>query len=233
MKAASFASVPEVVKNDLLEELTKAKLDDIAKYVAGQFQMNRRGLPDKDGFVVLPADWASRKIDFQQLALEIPKQHETEGLELPAYHAAGDQWMSLDDLAKVPGLGTSTTDKFGQSMKLGELLTSLKEFGGNGHNDAVMIAVMLLAVACYVSGSRWLGIVALTVSFLIKMTSVLLVPYYAMAWARSQKDWLRFVGIGVGAVATVLAVIVAFYWPWFSRTLSWRGSIPSGPRTLI
>jgi alpha-1,6-mannosyltransferase len=100
------------------------------------------------------------------------------------------------------------------------------EFGGNGHNDAVMVAVMLLAVACYVSGSRWLGIVALTVSFLIKMTSVLLVPYYAMAWARGQKDWRRFFGIGVGAVATVLAVIVAFYWPW------WEGMQTIGPILL-
>ncbi len=102
----------------------------------------------------------------------------------------------------------------------------LFEFAGNGHNDAVMIAVMLLAVASYVSGSRWLGMVALTVSFLIKMTSVLLVPYYAMAWARDQRDWLRFFGIGVGAVATVLTVIVAFYWPW------WEGVQTIGPILL-
>jgi alpha-1,6-mannosyltransferase len=102
----------------------------------------------------------------------------------------------------------------------------LFEFAGNGHNDAVMIAVMLLAVACYVSGAHWLGMVALTVSFLIKMTSVLLVPYYAMAWARDQRGWLRFFGIGFGAVATVLAVIVAFYWPW------WEGVQTIGPILL-
>jgi alpha-1,6-mannosyltransferase len=102
----------------------------------------------------------------------------------------------------------------------------LFEFGGNGHNDAVMIAVMMLAVACYVSGSRWLGLVALTVSFLIKMTSVLLVPYYTMAWARDQRGWLRFFGIGFGAVATVLVVIGAFYYPW------WEGPQTIGPILL-
>jgi len=102
----------------------------------------------------------------------------------------------------------------------------LFEFGGNGHNDAVMIAVMLLAVACYVSGSRWLGLVALTVSFLIKMSSVLLVPYYTIAWARDQRDWLRFFGIGVGAVLTVLGVTAAFYWPW------WEGPQTIGPILL-
>jgi hypothetical protein len=91
----------------------------------------------------------------------------------------------------------------------------LFEFGGNGHNDAVMIAMMLLALALYVGEARWLGMVMLTVSFLIKMTSILMVPFYAMAWARSQTTWPRFFAIGVSAVATVLGVIVVFYWPWW------------------
>jgi len=99
----------------------------------------------------------------------------------------------------------------------------LFEFAGNGHNDAMMIAIMLAAVACYVSGSRWLGIVVLTVSFLVKMTSVLLLPYYAMAWAREQRTWPRFFVIGFAAVASVVAVILAFYWPW------WEGLVTIGP----
>jgi hypothetical protein len=102
----------------------------------------------------------------------------------------------------------------------------LFEFGGNGHNDAVMIALMLLALALYVGEACWLGIVVLTVSFLIKMTSVLLVPFYAMAWAREQTTWLRFVGIGAAAVVSVIGVIVAFYWPW------WEGLPTIGPILL-
>lgn len=90
------------------------------------------------------------------------------------------------------------------------------EFGGNGHNDAVMVAVMLLGLALYVSSARWLGLVTLTVSMLLKMTSLFLLPYYAMAWAREQTSWVRFFAVGALAALTVPVVIAAFYWPWWA-----------------
>jgi hypothetical protein len=90
------------------------------------------------------------------------------------------------------------------------------EFGGNGHNDAVMVAVMLLGLALYVTSARWLGLVTVTISMLLKMTSLFLLPYYAMAWAREQSSWLRFFGVGALAAATVPVVVVAFYWPWWA-----------------
>jgi hypothetical protein len=90
------------------------------------------------------------------------------------------------------------------------------EFGGNGHNDAVMVAVMLFGLALYVSLARWVGLVAVTISMLLKMTSLFLLPFYAMAWAREQTSWFRFFGVGVLAAATVPLVVAAFYWPWWS-----------------
>ena len=90
------------------------------------------------------------------------------------------------------------------------------EFGGNGHNDAVMVTGMLFSLALYVSGMRWLGMVAGSISMLLKMTSLFLLPYYAMAWAREQKTWPRFFGVGVLAAATVPIVVIAFYWPWWA-----------------
>jgi hypothetical protein len=90
------------------------------------------------------------------------------------------------------------------------------EFGGNGHNDAVMVAVMLLGLALYASEVRWLGIVTMAVSMLLKMTSLFILPFYAMAWARDQKTWARFFGVGILATLTVPVVIVAFYWPWWN-----------------
>jgi hypothetical protein len=97
------------------------------------------------------------------------------------------------------------------------------EFGGNGHNDAVMVAVMLLGLALYVASARWLGLAAVTVSMLLKMTSLFLLPYYVMAWAREQRSWLHFFGVVALAFATVLLVVVAFYLPW------WRGIATIGP----
>jgi len=90
------------------------------------------------------------------------------------------------------------------------------EFGGNGHNDAVMVAVMLLGLALYVTSARWLGLVAVTISMLLKMTSLFLLPYYVMAWAREQASWVRFFGVGALAAVTVPVVVVAFYWPWWA-----------------
>jgi alpha-1,6-mannosyltransferase len=90
------------------------------------------------------------------------------------------------------------------------------EFGGNGHNDAIMVSVMLLGLALYVSSARWLGFVALTVSMLLKMTSLFLLPFYAMAWAREQASWLRFFAVGLLAAISMPIVVVAFYWPWWS-----------------
>lgn len=89
------------------------------------------------------------------------------------------------------------------------------EFGGNGHNDAVMVAVMLFGLALYVSSARWLGVVALSISVLLKMTSLFLLPFYAMAWARSQATWLRFFAVGILATLTAPVVFVAFYLPWW------------------
>jgi hypothetical protein len=97
------------------------------------------------------------------------------------------------------------------------------EFGGNGHNDAVMVSAMLLGLALYVTSTRWLGFVTVTVSMLLKMTSLFLMPFYAMAWARDQRTWLRFFGVGLLAAVSAPIVIVAFYWPW------WNGIETIGP----
>jgi hypothetical protein len=105
------------------------------------------------------------------------------------------------------------------------------EFGGNGHNDAVMVSVMLLGLALYVSQAAWIGLVTLTVSMLLKMTSLFLLPYYVMAWAREQKSWLRFLGVGLLATLTVPVVVSAFYWPWWTgiETISPIISWSQGP----
>ena len=90
------------------------------------------------------------------------------------------------------------------------------EFGGNGHNDAVMVSVMLLSLALYVTSARWVGMLAATISMLLKMTSLFLLPYYAMAWAREQKTWRGFFGVGILASLTVPVTIAAFYYPWWA-----------------
>jgi hypothetical protein len=99
----------------------------------------------------------------------------------------------------------------------------LFEYGGNGHNDAVMVSIMLLAVALFALQQRLLGLVALTVSFLIKMSSVLLGPYYVIAWASERGTVRGFLPVGLVAGVTVLLVVAGLYWPW------WVGIETIGP----
>jgi alpha-1,6-mannosyltransferase len=102
----------------------------------------------------------------------------------------------------------------------------LFEFGGNGHNDAMMVSAMLLALALYTTSSRWLGMMTAVIAVLLKMTALFLLPYYAMAWAREQSTWVRFFAVGILATLTIPLVVVAFYWPW------WDGPATIGPILL-
>jgi alpha-1,6-mannosyltransferase len=99
----------------------------------------------------------------------------------------------------------------------------LFEFGGNGHNDAVMVSAMLLAVALFAGRQRVIGLIVLTVSFLMKMSSVLVLPYYVIAWARERRSLPGFALTLVVAGVTVLGVVAAFYVQW------WVGIETVGP----
>lgn len=124
-------AVPEIVRKDLLDSLTKARTEAIALDIAGRLQLNRRGLPEKDGAYVLPADWQQRKLSFQQLASDM--QATNEALGLPSYESTGDRWLGIADVAKLPGIGSATTDKLGNTpVSITQLVQATKEFKGAG-----------------------------------------------------------------------------------------------------
>ena len=56
---------------------------------------------------------------FEDLALALQQDY---GIELPAYHAVGDRWLDAEALVDLDGIGIATSDKFGRSMALGELV---------------------------------------------------------------------------------------------------------------
>jgi hypothetical protein len=121
------AAVPQEVRDDLLAKLTSEKLDEIAKYASDQLRLNRRGLREQDGYVVLPEDWEEKKLDLQQLAADIQKKY---GIDLPAYESTGDRWTAVSEVGKVHDIGGTTTDKFGMPIRFAQLIESTKEFNG-------------------------------------------------------------------------------------------------------
>jgi hypothetical protein len=121
------APVPDTVRSDLLGELTSRRLDEIARYANDQLRIARRGLARRGGYQEIPDDWSGLR--FEDLALDI---QESFGLALPDYHAVGDRWLTVGDLAEIEGVGTAITDKFGQvPVALPQLVMAARAFGGS------------------------------------------------------------------------------------------------------
>ncbi|MHC5115374.1 MAG: hypothetical protein ACYTGP_13210 [Planctomycetota bacterium] len=122
--------IPDEVRTDLLDELTAAKNDEIRRFASDQFITAWRKLRTEDGYRVLPDDWATQRIDFRSLATLL--QETFPGLDLPAYEAVGDRWLTLEDIGELEGLAGASTDTFGpRPVDVGMLIGAAKEFGGD------------------------------------------------------------------------------------------------------
>lgn len=112
---------------------------------------------------------------------------------------------------------------------------------GNGHNDAVMI--LLLALALYALARRWpaLAIVAVVASALVKYATVLAVPLVLLWWWRSKRRPSRW-SLVVGAIAALVLIVVTYAPLWagrdtFATTLNegsyYTVSVPAAVRGLL
>jgi hypothetical protein len=104
----------------------------------------------------------------------------------------------------------------------------------NGHNDAVMITLMLLACAVLARGllsnsglagrltnRAWLGALTfLVLATLVKWASGAAAMFFAVAWARCLTGWReRLVWLGsAGVLLAGLVVLIA--WPWLPGLLA-------------
>jgi hypothetical protein len=92
---------------------------------------------------------------------------------------------------------------------------------GNGHNDLLMLAWMLLALLLWKRGRLWApAVAALTLAVLTKLSAALLAPLLMVAILRGQHGWRRrlavLVGAGMLALGLVLLAYVPFWPPWES-----------------
>ncbi|MCH8166067.1 MAG: hypothetical protein IH889_10710 [Planctomycetes bacterium] len=123
----SGGEVPDDVRRDLLDTVTKQMLDEIAKYASDQLRIKRRHLPRIGGYLELADDW--QDMDFEKLALDIQEKFL---IALPQFHSVGDRWLEIDDFAQLPGIGRAATYKFGEiPVELGELVLAARELGGS------------------------------------------------------------------------------------------------------
>lgn len=124
---APGADIPDAVREDLIDELTTAALDEIARDASDRLRFTQRGLQRLGGYFELPDGWSP--LPLQDLALELQAEH---GIALPEYHATGERWLTEDDIAALPGIGTAVTDKFGQTpVALPQLVIAAHELQGS------------------------------------------------------------------------------------------------------
>ena len=121
------APIPDEVREDLLERLTLETLDKIERSANDQLRFKRRGLGKRNGFEVLPDGWAG--LSFQQLAMDLQSEY---GIALPHYQSTGSLLLASDELGELDGIGTATSDKFGQiSIGLTTLVMGARAFGSS------------------------------------------------------------------------------------------------------
>jgi len=122
----------------------------------------------------------------------------------------------------------------------------LLESAGNGHNDILVAALMLLAVLfClpHSTGSRsnwsqWLVLPALALAALIKITPVLVLPFFTLYLLRCRRTWverLTLLGVNGGLAAIIGVGAMLPLWPgwgnWAVRDLG--GGAGRSPFALL
>jgi len=85
---------------------------------------------------------------------------------------------------------------------------------GNGHNDLVMMALMVLGLVLWERKRSWaLAVAAMSLAVLTKLSAALMAPLLMVAILRSQPTWWRRVAILIGAAAIAAGLIVLAYLP--------------------
>lgn len=90
----------------------------------------------------------------------------------------------------------------------------LFEFAGNGHNDALMLTFLLLAVLLFARHRPGWGLLALALSVWVKYTTILVVPLYLLMWARQYRSRTAQARVLLGGGLAVLLVALVLYVPW-------------------
>lgn len=97
---------------------------------------------------------------------------------------------------------------------------SLLEFCASGHNDAVMLTFLLLAVYCLVRGWVPAGMVAFGLSVATKYVPLILLPFYLVLVIRQQRArgtaWRAIVIALAWRLGIVLAVMIATTLPYWA-----------------
>lgn len=87
----------------------------------------------------------------------------------------------------------------------------LMQVPGNGHNDMVFMALMVLGIVLWQRKWWWGAAVALTLATLAKATALLMIPLFGVLLLKGEPTWRRRILKGLGAALTSLVIIYLIY----------------------
>ena len=123
------STVPEVVSNAYLEELTNKTRAKISRTASDKLREPRRGLDENNGFYVLPDNWDDIKLDYESLSSVLQNEFT---LPLPEYGSIAT-WTQAGNANNVPVIGSALATNLGSlPLNFETLISSAKEFDENG-----------------------------------------------------------------------------------------------------
>jgi len=101
----------------------------------------------------------------------------------------------------------------------------------SGHNDMVMMAIVMVAYYLYLEKKRWLAFFALALSIAAKLMTIFIVPVFFVGWQRKLALWAMIIGfLLVATQREVLGWYVVWLVPFYALlpTLEWALIVGSG-----
>ena len=82
---------------------------------------------------------------------------------------------------------------------------------GNGHNDMVFMALMVLGIILWQRKIWWAAALILTLSVMAKASAILLIPFFGITLLRHETSWGKRIIKGGGAIAIGLLTAYSVY----------------------
>ena len=82
---------------------------------------------------------------------------------------------------------------------------------GNGHNDMVLMALMVLGVILWRRKAWWVAAAALSLGALTKATGLLMLPLFGVALLAEQPNWGRRLAKGAAILGIFLLLVLLLY----------------------
>jgi hypothetical protein len=121
------------VEKDLKGSRVDALLADADRYYKTALRNATRPLQQDGAVKKLPADWETKRPTMATLAAEVDKalKQGNAGLPAPAVDARASEWVKIDKVGEVPGIGSSRFQIGTRQGTLADLLKDLHELSPN------------------------------------------------------------------------------------------------------